>query len=384
MVWKSSKLVLLKGYPKKTIGYYFYFPHENKIVVARYAEFFEKNLITQEVSRRAIDFEEIQDEDTSPSEITSKIPIEVEGFKPPQEEVIPVCRSERTHQAPTRLCLNVEVEEHSLGDLNESASYKAAINPEAELRVDYYCNARFETDIDDMESQTEYVFILNGRRGRLEKLQKGARHDHRRCHYVRECIELSEINLLKVHTDGNLADPITKALPKGKLTQHARSMGLRLASSFIVCGEKVARARPYQTCQKMKMELQSSRERGYSEREINSAKTASSPPPPLATTPPAWARQGPHRRQTLRIRVADPPSVVYMGLPSRPMPPRGPPCYDGGPSSSDPYVAAAWPVRPRDVWIDTPHVVTSTSVGSGFGMTTMESGSHLGEQGISG
>nr|GEV49638.1 reverse transcriptase domain-containing protein [Tanacetum cinerariifolium] len=61
----------------------------------------------------------------------------------------------------------------------------------------------------------------------------GARHYHRRYHYVRECIELSEINLLKVHTDDNLSDPFTKALPKGKLTQHARSIGLRLASSFM-------------------------------------------------------------------------------------------------------------------------------------------------------
>nr|GEY60291.1 hypothetical protein [Tanacetum cinerariifolium] len=76
------------GYPKETVGYYFCFPPKNKIVVARYAEFFEKNIITQEVSERAIDFEEIQDEDTSPSEITSKIPIEVEGFEPPQGEEI--------------------------------------------------------------------------------------------------------------------------------------------------------------------------------------------------------------------------------------------------------------------------------------------------------
>ncbi|GJS54234.1 putative RNA-directed DNA polymerase [Tanacetum coccineum] len=67
----------------------FYFPPENKIVVARYAEFFEKNLITQEVSGRAIDLEEIQDEDTS-SEITCEIPMEVEGFKPPQDEEIPI------------------------------------------------------------------------------------------------------------------------------------------------------------------------------------------------------------------------------------------------------------------------------------------------------
>ncbi|GJS27866.1 retrotransposon protein, putative, ty1-copia subclass [Tanacetum coccineum] len=65
--------------------------------------------------------------DTSPSENTSKIPMEVEGFEPPQEEVVPVRRSARTHQAPDRLCLNVEVEEHSLGDLNEPNYYKAAL-----------------------------------------------------------------------------------------------------------------------------------------------------------------------------------------------------------------------------------------------------------------
>ncbi|GKA63330.1 retrotransposon protein, putative, ty1-copia subclass, partial [Tanacetum coccineum] len=71
--------------------------------------------------------EEIQDEDTSPSEITSKIPSKVEGFEPPQDEVILIRRSERTHQAPNRLCLNVEAGEHSLGDLNEPTSYKSAM-----------------------------------------------------------------------------------------------------------------------------------------------------------------------------------------------------------------------------------------------------------------
>ncbi|GJS82076.1 retrotransposon protein, putative, ty1-copia subclass [Tanacetum coccineum] len=81
------------SYLKETMGYYFYFPPENKIVVARYAEFFEKNLLSQEVSGRAGELEEIQDEDTSPSEITSEIPMEVEGFEPPQEEEAPVRRS---------------------------------------------------------------------------------------------------------------------------------------------------------------------------------------------------------------------------------------------------------------------------------------------------
>ncbi|GJZ07097.1 retrotransposon protein, putative, ty1-copia subclass [Tanacetum coccineum] len=42
------------------------------------------------------------------SEITSEIPMEVEGFEPPQEEDIPIRRSERTRRAPNRLCLNID------------------------------------------------------------------------------------------------------------------------------------------------------------------------------------------------------------------------------------------------------------------------------------
>nr|GEY26125.1 hypothetical protein [Tanacetum cinerariifolium] len=496
---RSVKCIFI-GYPKKTMGYYFYFPAENKIVVA------------------------------------SEIPMKVEGFEPPQEEVILIRRSERALRAPNRLCLNVKVDEHSLEDLNEPASYKVAMlysksnkgidamnaeiqsmidnvvwvlidlppgcktveskwifkkktdmdgiihtykarlvakgytqlyevdyeetfspvvdirairilisiaakvcklqrsiyglkkasrswnkkfdeeikrfgfaqnldelcvyqkasisnltflilyvddiiiignhisslrsvkdkilerykmdnskrghismqekldlnktqdastprevkrmqnipfasavgsimyatvvknilkylrntkdmylvyggNPEAELRVDCYCDAGFETDRDDTKSQTRYVFILNG--GAVDwksfkqrttamsvieaeyiaaskavwirtfisglgivstinepirmfcdnsakihfanepGVQRGARHYHRRYHYVRESIALSEIRFLKVYTNDNLADPFMKALSKGNLTQHARSMGLRLASSFM-------------------------------------------------------------------------------------------------------------------------------------------------------
>ncbi|GJS91903.1 retrotransposon protein, putative, ty1-copia subclass [Tanacetum coccineum] len=168
-------------------------------------------------------------------------------------------------------------------------------NPDAELRVECYCDAGFETDRDDTKSQTGYVFILNGgavdwksskqsttamsateaeyiaaSEAAMEAVwirkfisglgivptinepikmfcdnsaalhfanepgvQRGARHYHRRYHYVHESVALGEIKFLKVHTDDNLADPFTKALPNGKLTQHARSMGLRLASSFM-------------------------------------------------------------------------------------------------------------------------------------------------------
>ncbi|GJX57214.1 retrotransposon protein, putative, ty1-copia subclass [Tanacetum coccineum] len=97
---RSVKCIFV-GYPKKTMGYYFYFPPEKKIIVA------------------------------------SEIPMEVKGFEPPQEEVVPVHRSARRHRDPNRLCLNVEVEEHSLRDLNEPNNYKAAIlDPKSDKWVD--------------------------------------------------------------------------------------------------------------------------------------------------------------------------------------------------------------------------------------------------------
>ncbi|GJX49338.1 retrotransposon protein, putative, ty1-copia subclass [Tanacetum coccineum] len=103
------------------MGYYFYFLPENKIVVTRYAEFFEKNLITQEVSGRAMNLEEIQDEDTSPSEITSEIPIEVE-----------------------------KAGDHSLGDLNEPTSYKVVmLDFESNKWIDAM-NAEIQSMIDNM------------------------------------------------------------------------------------------------------------------------------------------------------------------------------------------------------------------------------------------
>nr|GFC05088.1 retrotransposon protein, putative, Ty1-copia subclass [Tanacetum cinerariifolium] len=65
------------GYPKETMGYYFYFPPKNKVIVAR---------------------------------------------------------SERTTHVPNRLCLNIEVKDDEVGDLGEPANYKAAmLDPDKDL-----------------------------------------------------------------------------------------------------------------------------------------------------------------------------------------------------------------------------------------------------------
>nr|GFD10217.1 retrotransposon protein, putative, Ty1-copia subclass [Tanacetum cinerariifolium] len=70
-----------------------------------------------------------------PSENTSEHPIEAESLAPIiEEDVVPVRRSAKTPKAPNRLSLNVEivpdqlyfnvkVEEHSLEDKGEPATY---------------------------------------------------------------------------------------------------------------------------------------------------------------------------------------------------------------------------------------------------------------------
>ncbi|GKA80972.1 hypothetical protein Tco_0787664 [Tanacetum coccineum] len=47
-------------------------------------------------------------------------------------------------------------------NVHYASAVESIINPEAELRVDCYCDAGFKTDRDDIKSQTRYVFILNG------------------------------------------------------------------------------------------------------------------------------------------------------------------------------------------------------------------------------
>ncbi|GKD30289.1 retrotransposon protein, putative, ty1-copia subclass [Tanacetum coccineum] len=90
---------------------------------------------------------------------------------------------------------------------------------------------------DDIKPQTRYVFVLN--RGAVDwksSKQSTTAMSATKAEYIaasEAAMELVWIRKFISGLDENLADPFTKALPKGNLTQHVRSMGLRLASSFM-------------------------------------------------------------------------------------------------------------------------------------------------------
>nr|GEW64980.1 retrotransposon protein, putative, Ty1-copia subclass [Tanacetum cinerariifolium] len=197
-----------------------------------------RHVSRKEISGRAEELEEIQDADTSPFENTSDIPMEVEGFEPPQKKVVPIRRLSQSayidkilkrYRMDNSKCGYIPMQEKF--DLNktqgastpeevkriQNVPYALAVrsimyavrytkpdvmfvqniyailqqnpgephwtamktilkylkntkdmflvyggNPEAELRVDCYCDAGFKTDKDDTKSQTCYIFILNG------------------------------------------------------------------------------------------------------------------------------------------------------------------------------------------------------------------------------
>nr|GFB13142.1 hypothetical protein [Tanacetum cinerariifolium] len=81
--------------------YSLYYPPENKVLVARNAEFLENSLINQEKSRSLEDLEIIQEEDTHLSIDTSlnheEDDLEIDE---PQSDIVPIRRSTRTRHAP--------------------------------------------------------------------------------------------------------------------------------------------------------------------------------------------------------------------------------------------------------------------------------------------
>ncbi|GKF34317.1 retrotransposon protein, putative, ty1-copia subclass [Tanacetum coccineum] len=116
------------------MGYSFYYPTENKVLVARNAKFLENSVITQETSRSLEDLEIIQEEDMHPSIDTSSHHKEDDlETDEPQSDIIPIRRSTRTRHAPNCMCLYIDNEEHELGDLGEPANYKVALlDPESD------------------------------------------------------------------------------------------------------------------------------------------------------------------------------------------------------------------------------------------------------------
>ncbi|KAJ9553519.1 hypothetical protein OSB04_017564 [Centaurea solstitialis] len=124
---KSDKCFFV-GYPRTTVGYYFYNPEENKVFVARNGKFLEEKFLSSGNTRKDVDLQVVDEENTTPI-VEPEIQHEnVEPQSEPIEEVQTqdLRRSSRVRQEPDRY-LGFLVSQDS-GDLNEPASYGEAMS----------------------------------------------------------------------------------------------------------------------------------------------------------------------------------------------------------------------------------------------------------------
>ncbi|KAJ9543891.1 LOW QUALITY PROTEIN: hypothetical protein OSB04_023598 [Centaurea solstitialis] len=124
---KSDKCFFV-GYPRTTVGYYFYNPEENKVFVPRNEKFLEEKFLSSGNTRKDVDLHEVDEEYTTPI-VEPEIQHEnVEPQSEPIEEVQTqdLRRSSRVRQEPDRY-LGFLVSQDS-GDLNEPTSYGEAVS----------------------------------------------------------------------------------------------------------------------------------------------------------------------------------------------------------------------------------------------------------------
>ncbi|KAK1697773.1 hypothetical protein QYE76_014470 [Lolium multiflorum] len=91
---------------------------------------------------------------------------------------------------------------------------------------------RFIVELGVVPSALDPLVIYCDNMGAIANAQeprshKRLKHIKLRYHSIREYIEDGEVKICKVHTDLNVADPLTKALPRAKHDQHQNAMGVR-------------------------------------------------------------------------------------------------------------------------------------------------------------
>ncbi|KAK8667688.1 hypothetical protein V6N13_007836 [Hibiscus sabdariffa] len=168
---------------------------------------------------------------------------------------------------------------------------------EEELRIKGYTDASFQTDKDDSRSQSGFVFCLNGgtvswksskqdtvadstteaeyiaaseaakeavwikkfitelgvipsisdavdlycdnngaiAQAKEPRSHQRSKHILRRFHLIREIIDRGDVEICKVNTDDNIADPLTKPLAQQKHDRHTESLGIRYVSDWSWC-----------------------------------------------------------------------------------------------------------------------------------------------------
>ncbi|GJR64704.1 retrotransposon protein, putative, ty1-copia subclass [Tanacetum coccineum] len=165
-------------YPKETMGYSFYSPSENKVFVARNAEFFESKLLDLKASGSVEDLKLIQEEDTNPYVDTS---LNHEDDDQEIDKPQRCCLTAKSTKQSIFATSSTDVEYIAAFDASKKAVwihkfiYGLGIVPTIEEPISMYCD----------NTGTKAIAKDDG-------VTKGARHFRAKVHYLRETIKMGD------------------------------------------------------------------------------------------------------------------------------------------------------------------------------------------------
>ena len=115
-----------------------------------------------------------------------------------------------------------------MADSTTEAEYIAA----SEAAKEVVWMKKFIAELRVMPSASSLVDLYCDNSGAIAQAKEPRAHQKskhilRRFHLIREIVERGDVKICKVHTDSNIADPLTKPLPRPKHEAHTRSMGMR-------------------------------------------------------------------------------------------------------------------------------------------------------------
>ena len=91
---------------------------------------------------------------------------------------------------------------------------------------------QFMTDLGVVPSALNPITLFCDNMGAIAlakepRFDKKTRHIKRSFNLIRDYVEEEDVNIFKVHTDLNVAHPLTKPLTRAKHDQHQNCMGVR-------------------------------------------------------------------------------------------------------------------------------------------------------------
>ncbi|KAK8980553.1 hypothetical protein V6N11_074164 [Hibiscus sabdariffa] len=121
----------------------------------------------------------------------------------------------------------------TVADSTTEAEYIAA----SEAAKEAVWIKKFITELGVVPSISDALELYCDNNGAIEQAKEPISHQRskhilKRFHLIQEIVDRGDVEICKVHTDDNIADPLTKPLSQQKHDRHTESLGIRYVSDW--------------------------------------------------------------------------------------------------------------------------------------------------------